>query len=340
MRRIILWSATALISAVLSLAGAELVVRLAGEGPWEFDHPHPDEPIIHEPDPALGWRTRPGRHVFPPYRLPGDPFPVTILPDGRRVTASDDERRGRPQLLAIGDSYTLGWGVADSETWPWMLQEARPDLHVRNYGVAGYGTYQTLLSLEQSLPRRAAPRFAVYGMLGHHESRNVPTRSWLLMLDRLARDGPGAVPYVTLAREGGLVRHAPVAYPNPPLRDFLALVNYAAHVHAGRQERRRGAKIPVTEALLRELQRVTRAHGAIFAVALLEFDHDQKKEATRAFLESEDIAVFDCAFRRGRGFRVGGEGHPNRRAHRVYADCIAAGLRGIEGAAGSSAAQR
>jgi hypothetical protein len=326
MRRLALGAATFGISAALTLFLAEALLRMAGHAPDRFEHPNPHEPIIHEPDPALGWRSRPGRHRFPPYRLPGTPFHKTILPDGRRATAHE-ERSGRPELVVVGCSYSLGWAVDDADTWAWRLQERLPELRVLNFATAGYGTYQSLLTLERVLPELSRPEWVVYGMIQHHKERNVADADWLRTLDRVARDGPAAVPWVSVDEEGELVRHPPRRYPRPPLHGVSALVRFATRLYLERNAREEAGKREITERLLLEMQRFAADHGARFAVALLEFPDARKEAAVRDFLGESGIPVLDCSRRLGPGLRVPGEGHPNARMHGFWGDCIAAALR-------------
>ena len=55
----------------------------------------------------------------------------------------------RPGIAVAGDSFAMGWGVNDSETYASVLEEmtGRP---VYNLGVSSYGTYRELLRLEKS----------------------------------------------------------------------------------------------------------------------------------------------------------------------------------------------
>jgi hypothetical protein len=336
MRNAVLWLATILSGGVLSVLSAEVLLRASGHAPIQLDHPNPGEPPIHDPHPDLGWRTRPGRHVFPPYRLPGERFVKTILPDGRRATAPEDAP-GRPEIVVVGGSYTMGWAIGDADTWAWRVQELLPDRRVMNFAVSGYGTYQSLLVLERELPRLAAPRDVVYGMIQHHKNRNVADTAWLRTLDLLTRGEAAAVPYVTLDRHGGLVRHPPLAYPRPPLRDESAIVHLFARLALEWHPRERMPKLRVLEALLREMARVSAAHGARLWVALLEFQDPRVEDDVREILAREGIGLLDCSQRLGRGLRVPGQGHPNARAHRNWGDCIAAGLRAADAGSGPPA---
>ncbi|QFY42110.1 SGNH/GDSL hydrolase family protein [Candidatus Methylospira mobilis] len=73
-----------------------------------------------------------------------------------KTTLNFDERgrisknkTDRPGIAVVGDSFAMGWGVNDNETYASVLEEmtGRP---VYNLGVSSYGTYRELLRLEKS----------------------------------------------------------------------------------------------------------------------------------------------------------------------------------------------
>ena len=49
-----------------------------------------------------------------------------------------------PAIAVLGDSYSMGWGVNDNETFSAIL-EKKLNRKVYNFGVSGYGTYQEIL---------------------------------------------------------------------------------------------------------------------------------------------------------------------------------------------------
>lgn len=124
----------------LALPLGELGARLLGHrpapglGPFAFDD-------------QLGWVPRPG------YRSePGAEAGVEIGPDGLRSNGAP-RPAGQP-LLAVGDSFTFGDGVADSQSWPAAL-ERRLGLPVLNGGASAYGFDQSVLRAERLLASRA-----------------------------------------------------------------------------------------------------------------------------------------------------------------------------------------
>ena len=52
---------------------------------------------------------------------------------------------GRIRVVCSGDSFTLGWGVADSESWCARLEGLDPRLQTINMGQGGYGIDQAYL---------------------------------------------------------------------------------------------------------------------------------------------------------------------------------------------------
>ncbi len=59
------------------------------------------------------------------------------------MPVSDAVPNGKLRLVCSGDSFTLGWGVADSETW--CAQLANDQMDVVNMGQGGYGIDQAYL---------------------------------------------------------------------------------------------------------------------------------------------------------------------------------------------------
>lgn len=75
---------------------------------------------------------------------------------GRRAAPASDDDGGGPRIVALGDSYTFGWGVEDGETYPVQLQQRlrtefdHPDAVVINAGFPGFNTMQEASYLASS----------------------------------------------------------------------------------------------------------------------------------------------------------------------------------------------
>jgi hypothetical protein len=96
-------------------------------------------------DPLLGWVNKEDyRDVVRVEE--GNSFSVTHNSRGMR----DRERQaGRPpgigkRILAFGDSFVWGFGVADDEVFTRAMERMDTTLDVLNFGVSGYGTDQDI----------------------------------------------------------------------------------------------------------------------------------------------------------------------------------------------------
>lgn len=92
----------------------------------------------------------------------------------RRITP--EARQARKALLALGDSYTLGEGVNDQESFPYVLGTYRPATQVYNLGLMGGSPNQTLYEITK-LPEKRLPDLpdqevtAIYTFMADHLER-------------------------------------------------------------------------------------------------------------------------------------------------------------------------
>lgn len=137
----------ALLSTVISLAVVEVFLR-ATTPPEYFLNQKTDlywkvlrDSTIQQtreesdivPDPALGWRMKPG---FKSENIHHNSL-------GFRANREYASKPGTSRILAIGDSMTYGLGVADNSTFPAYLEQIT-GIEVINAGVNAYGADQAL----------------------------------------------------------------------------------------------------------------------------------------------------------------------------------------------------
>lgn len=231
------------------------------------------------PDAQLGWRNdRRGGAYHRLYHLPErvDDVTITLLAGGERSTARNSPPEDhRAQVLAVGCSLTFGWGVPDDASYPWRLQELLPEFHVRNLGVAGYGTYQSLLMLKQWLTGQGAsshPTYVVYGFMEYHPPRNVGAYSWLNLLTLLNEESVEVVkvPFCSLDPRGQLVQHPPEGLRRAPFSHRFALSRGLSEYVLNVEKLKRYLQADrVTELLLLDVQTLCRSQGATLLIAYL-----------------------------------------------------------------------
>ena len=134
---------------ILSLLAFEVGLR-AYHDEWgyaNFRFPQQNKFVgYHIYDAELGWVPKPQQaNVWG--------MPVTILEEGIRSNGRGEVWDGTDDpILAVGDSYTFGDQVPDSETWPAQLEDLSGRRMI-NGGVDGYGVDQTFLRAQRLLSR-------------------------------------------------------------------------------------------------------------------------------------------------------------------------------------------
>ena len=309
---------TVLVSIILALIFSECLLRAVGFKPWSYTSIDANEPTMHAPDPVLGWRNKKGNYVVPPYHPSGKSTVITFQDNGQRRTGVDVSNT-EGEIVVVGGSFSQGWGIRDSETYAWKLQQEYPSLKVVNYGTGGYGSYQSLLVLEQELPRMTSPKFVLYGFIDHHEVRNVASASWLRILSSYSRRGHVATPFATVDENNDIVRHLPEGYLSLPFRKSSAVIEVIerAYMRIKTMKRFKQRRI-VTEAILLQMDKLSKDYGATFFVVLLNFSYNTKSHYM-SFLQQNHIQFIDCDYPLTEDMTVPGEGHPNGEMHALWA---------------------
>lgn len=125
-----------LVLGALEICARILLMAAASLGPALFA-----ENVHCRHDPILGWSNIPGI-VIPDMYGPGRS--LTINNQGFRAN-HDFARKapeGKTRIVCVGDSFTLGYGVGDDESFCARLEAFSPDLEVMNMGQGGYGLDQ------------------------------------------------------------------------------------------------------------------------------------------------------------------------------------------------------
>jgi hypothetical protein len=131
---------------IFSLLALEVGLR-AYHGEWEyanFRYPQQNKFGYHTYDAELGWVPKSSNQWG---------TSITILKEGIRSNGRGEVWDGTDDpILAVGDSYTFGDQVPDSETWPAQLEKLS-GRRVINGGVDGYGVDQIFLRARRLLSR-------------------------------------------------------------------------------------------------------------------------------------------------------------------------------------------
>lgn len=113
-------------------------------------------------DPLLGWRLR--ENLF----VPGSSFTTGAY--GLRMNSNEIRPPAPGGVLAVGDSFTAGSGVADWESWPAQLEQLI-NQPVHNAAAGAWGVDQMVLRAEQLVPE-LHPKVLIVSILGQDSLRN------------------------------------------------------------------------------------------------------------------------------------------------------------------------
>jgi len=147
-------------------------------------------------DATLGYRASPGKYVhsFLRKRRTGSwerlKVNYTVNADGTRWTGKCGSAGAR-NVHIFGDSYAAGYGVNDEQTFAFLLQAARDDLCVRLHALAGYGTVQALLQVQQLQRSIQSGDIIVVAYGDFQDERNVAAPSRLRALEDWVRTVEG-----------------------------------------------------------------------------------------------------------------------------------------------------
>jgi len=177
----------------VALLGAELVARVPRDGYDARVRAFAELAVV--PDTRLSHRLRPGARV----EVAGVAYRVSSL--GTRGPEPSASPRFR--VVVLGDSVTMGWGVAESETWPAQVGRALAarshDSEVINAAVLGWGVAQYVARFDELVPA-LAPRLVLVGYFpndpagtdGARTTRTPGSELYRLLAARLGGGGMSA----------------------------------------------------------------------------------------------------------------------------------------------------
>lgn len=135
----------------LLMTGA--VVLLVGGAEWLTARLAPVPPLLLLPESGNCLRRDPALALSLTPNCSGDLAGTPMRTNSLGLRGPEPRGDAARRVLAIGDSSTMGWRVAEAEAYPAVLEallNARPDaprVEVLNAGVAGYTSHQGLIFL-------------------------------------------------------------------------------------------------------------------------------------------------------------------------------------------------
>lgn len=310
-----------LFSLIISFFLAEILLRVAGFQPWEYQSSN--KPIIYKEDQILGWKSVEGLYEFNKDDKSRSFF-MNIENFGNRFNGKKINTR-EPSILFIGGSFTQGHGVDDNKTFAYRIQKKFNNYSVVNYGHGGYGGLQSLLLLKEEIIKFEDPRLIVYGFIDHHEYRNVARSAWLATLTKHLNQNTKKpkVPYATLNDNEDLIINAPISYITIPLRENLAsVVLLEKFLNKQISKKRKRIQKKVTKKIIKNMDKLSSAYNSKFLVVILNWSNQYSNEEYKKYLVKNKINFVDCKIKLDNETLLKNDYHPNSKGHELYGNCI------------------
>ena len=102
---------------------------------------------IYMSDPEFGFKLKPGQSFFKEYPS-GITNRISSSPQGFRGERDLLAADSRPKILFLGDSFTFGLGVGESERFSFLVQSMESAWRVDDLGMNGFGPDLMIMALE------------------------------------------------------------------------------------------------------------------------------------------------------------------------------------------------
>ncbi|MEG4604841.1 SGNH/GDSL hydrolase family protein [Microcoleus sp. F6_B6] len=297
-------------------------MRVAGYKPWQIENVD----VAVEPkgnfftkDSELGYKHLPGKFKV---ILNGNySFNATHLNNSLRITHplnTYNLSSKKHEIWIFGCSFTYGWSLNDSETYPWLLQEKLPKYEIVNFGVNGYGTLHSFIQFKEALKQGNKPKIAVIAYAGFHDRRNTLLRAIRKQMAAWNKLGILFQPDARLNGEHNFTyKMAKLEYHEFPLMRVSALSHFL-EVNYNQFEEGLYKSHDVSKAIIEEFNRVAEANGVKLVVAGINTGSAKMLEE----LSQEGIATADISvdLKIPANNNLPHDLHPSAIANRQYAE--------------------
>tara|TARA_Y100001970_G_scaffold260899_1_gene343432 strand:- start:9874 stop:10842 length:969 start_codon:yes stop_codon:yes gene_type:complete len=304
-------------SVIVTLLFLELILRLTGNEPFKHLNTTSPMPIFKE-DNKLGWDTKPGNFLMKINN--NEKVNYKILNDGSRYSGyiSDNSIK---KILLVGGSFTLGQAINDEDTLSYFIQDNLEDYEIKNFGVSGYGTYQSYIKLKKIFETNKNVEYVIYPFIDHHEIRNYGDASWHEFLSKNSKISV-SLPYVKLNKKNDIIEYPPLKYMVLPLSNYSVLLSKIQKkiMRISFYSKHRDKEL-ITKKLILKMSKFTKKNGAKFIFVNL-YSNKENISKYKKFSIENNIQFLDCQIELDKKYLVKNEGHPNSSANKKYSECI------------------
>ena len=250
-------------------------------------------------DPQIGWVNIAGKRIENFY---GPGRHITINNQGFR--GLEDYLHSKPQerfrVICLGDSFTLGYGVDDNDTYSAQLVRINPTVQAVNMGQGGYSLGQSYLWYQRNGSRLSADCLVlalilddIWRMTGGRMANGAAMPSFQLRDGKLHVSGQ-PVPSKIKTGERIVTDGYVVNFLIKRNALFRTVASFTGHVRDKSISERRGHQLRVALAILEEIHRQATAQGTPLVLMLMPEIHELTEQHRREIysMAADDIRRF------------------------------------------------
>lgn len=295
---------------------------------------------MYVPDERAGYRLAPGFSG----RIERGEVVTDFSTNSLGMRGPEPGPKNAARVLALGDSFTFGWGVPQGEEWIRVAAEEAgrrlgAPVEGWNGGVNGYGTEGAIATLERVGPA-LSPDVVLLGFFANDFTDNLLGTVYVVrdgyLFDQFSHDYFRESP---LARESHLYRLLGSAWETARLKYLGGVPTARAVKQFSAAEFERGRDL--SEELIRRLNETAAATGAAFGVVWLPADvyvmagsqprdiplrWELQRRVAAAGIPSIDLLPVALAEDRTAGLYLPNDGHLSVRGNRVMGRAVGAWL--------------
>ncbi|MCB0508972.1 MAG: hypothetical protein KDD21_11805 [Bacteroidetes bacterium] len=173
------------------------------------------------------------------YTLNNKEIIETNYADRSRKTGTLGYKKHFKRIHLYGCSFVHGYGITDSLSYPYLLQQLRPNDEVKNFGISGHGLLQFYLLLNANIEQGNIPDIAIIHYASFHNNRSINSLSKRINMERYSHNKAKLdsinFPYARLNKSNNLViyyqKHQ--KYTETPFIEYSAIVNQINNIIIG-----------------------------------------------------------------------------------------------------------
>lgn len=312
---------------VFTVVMLEILLRVLLYEPYHYYpfaiHAEPQQCII--PDSICGFRLNPGNYqVVINQALQ---FETSHETTGERFTPKPDS--STYNIHIHGCSYTYGFGISDSLTMAYRLQQDfGKQATVHNLAVLGYGNVQSYHLIKSAIVHGNKPDMVIINYASFHDERNALTTRYrkdlkigFAQADSTAQTQYNSLrfPYVAKQDDSLVFRWDSWEdiYQNFPLREHSALINLLQTI-SDKWDWGKYHKEELSNLLFLEIQKLCEKHQIDLLVTTI--TKNQRSSDLLRFCQQQGIATLDISvdLYDVANNNLPYDSHPNGNAHRVF----------------------